>query len=442
MGSDEIIWKPDIDRIPAQGDFIRSDAMESLFCGGIRGGKTYGGAIKAALYCIANPGADGVVTGPTNDVLTQATFPTYMQAWPEALIKVWRPADRILETNNGNKLFFRSTHEWQTALVGFTVAFGHMDEAALSEYESYLRLHGRLSQPGFKPMLWLTTTPKGHNWVYREFVLKGPKPIFYSSARLNPFLGGDYISRLERQFAGKLALQEIEGQFTLLGESFFDVDALNRAFQEDVREPIYVEENGLLQVWKHPEASSRYIVGADCWGGGEGAEGSNAVTEVVDALSGEQVARLHGKILPDQQAEWSVKLCRKYNGAFLVFENNGAGFMYAKELMALGYNNFYYQDAQRRKPGYRTDGTNKETLLLTLDQAMRERRLTVHSYEDLQEFSNVQRDGKTIGAARDCHDDAPMAFAMFVAGQLARPFHPVQFSQPQSYLQMGVYQHA
>ena len=62
---------------------------------------------------------------------------------------------------------------------------------------------------------WITTTPKGFNWIHKRFVDTEDKNFFYvtSSSRQNIHLPEDYVDTLEGEYAGKFARQEIEGEF-------------------------------------------------------------------------------------------------------------------------------------------------------------------------------------------------------------------------------------
>ncbi len=433
-----ILWTPDLEQIPHQKDFVFCDAVEASFVGGVRSGKTHAGAVKAFLYCVANPGADGLVTGPNFDTLLGATLTTYRKVFPEEFIVRWQgqPVHTLTTTNN-NHILFRSTGEYDTSLIGFTVAFAHMDEAAMSPEGAYDKVQARVSQPGYKHMIWLTTTPRGFNWVWRNFPADGPNPVWFGSSRNNPYLGKDYVPRLLAKYGegtGK-ARQEIEGEYTLMGSRFFDGDALGVAMRNDVQKPVYIEENGMVQIWKRPELGGKYYCGVDPWGGGESEDASLAKTEIVNAQTGEQVLRLSGAIPADVQAGMTVKWCREYNNAFLVFENNNQGMFFARALKDLGYGNIYYSDLKREKPGYRTDAT-KEHMLLELDRFMRERRIIIHSEDDLREFSQIEREGDKIGPAKGTRGDAPMAFAMCVVAALHRPHRPLNFNQLRSYLEV------
>lgn len=72
---------------------------------------------------------------------------------------------------------------------------------------------GRLRErPG---RAWLTTTPKGFNWIYDLFVVRQltDYELVRSTSRQNPFLPADFVETLEGTYAGQFRRQEIEGEF-------------------------------------------------------------------------------------------------------------------------------------------------------------------------------------------------------------------------------------
>ena len=87
---------------------------------------------------------------------------------------------------------------------------------------------------------------------------------------------------------------------------------------------------GRIHVWEHPVEGHEYIVAVDP---SEGAEsyveesqaGDNTAIIVGDRTTGEVVARVAGRIVPDQTALLAMALAYRYNMAVLAPENN-AGF--------------------------------------------------------------------------------------------------------------------
>ena len=74
---------------------------------------------------------------------------------------------------------------------------------------------GRLREaPG---VAWVTTTPRGDNWVYRTWG-KQARPdyaLIHSSTRENAFLPPDFVRSLSESYTARFARQEIEGEFLL-----------------------------------------------------------------------------------------------------------------------------------------------------------------------------------------------------------------------------------
>lgn len=72
---------------------------------------------------------------------------------------------------------------------------------------------GRLREaPG---RAWMTTTPKGFNWIHDLFVTRELPgyDLIRSSTKQNPYLPHDFVSTLEGTYVGQFRQQEIEGEF-------------------------------------------------------------------------------------------------------------------------------------------------------------------------------------------------------------------------------------
>jgi hypothetical protein len=332
-----------------QAAFVEDQTPYVALVGGIGSGKTRAGVIKALLTMERHPGVLGVVTAPTIAML-DTTVRAFRELLPQERYAFHRSLPRRIVLDNGSEVIFRTTDE-PDRLRGPNLAFVYMDEAALSSEEAFRVLQGRLRQrvppsaslgeAPYRHQLWLTTTPKGHNWVYREFAARQASPsprvpflrpsspsspllvgealsraergidgraaaaerpsgevrgsagrsssphntpvlsapsassavvpaspdyaLHRLSARDNPFLPASFVPRLERDYQGEFAAQEIEGEFVAVGNKpYFSVEA-TAGLLHDCRPA--VAKRGLVQVWEEPDPEGRYVVGADvAWG--------------------------------------------------------------------------------------------------------------------------------------------------------------------------------
>ena len=415
--------KHEIILFPKQDDFVQCLTSHAGFIGGIGSGKTRAGAVKALKYMGEHAGCLGMITAPTFPMLRDATLRTVFEVFPEGSY-TFRQAEMQLTLYNGSEVLFRPTEE-PDRLRGPNLAFVYMDEAAQSKAESFKILQGRLRQAGFPHQLWLTTTPKGFNWVYQEFAKekRADYAVFRVSARDNPYLSPDFVRRLEESYAGEFALQEIEGEFTIVGGSlYFSLDAL-KAMALDVMRPDV--EEGNLAVWKKPAVGGRYIIGADtAWG----KTGSYNCAAVFDYQTAEQVAELHGHLAPNDMAYQVWQLHKQYNHAYMGLERAGDGQerdgdsvvvvdKVVQLLMSCDCRDrLFYHDWQAKEPktpGWRTDGQTRDPMLGEFAEAIRERQLRIHSKTGVEEMMSFVRDEQgTPGHAEGAHDDRVIAYAI------------------------------
>jgi PBSX family phage terminase large subunit len=74
---------------------------------------------------------------------------------------------------------------------------------------------GRLRQFGQLGWAWLTTTPKGRNWIWQRFVQNADENYkrYQLLTRHNPFLDRRIYETWSQSYAGDFARQELEGEF-------------------------------------------------------------------------------------------------------------------------------------------------------------------------------------------------------------------------------------
>lgn len=208
-----------------QGEFVGTRAHHAAYVGGIGSGKSMAGAVRALLASQGYIGSQqripvpnlGVVTAPTYQMLKDATVRSFLDIAGDSVVKFIRsPGDMMAIMSNGSEVLFRSTHR-PDQLRGPSIAWWFGDEAALYEDKVYQIMIGRLRQFGRQGYLWLATTPRGRNWLWRIFVRdNGENPdyrLIRSSSHENIFLDGAILEAWEAAYTGDFAAQELAGEF-------------------------------------------------------------------------------------------------------------------------------------------------------------------------------------------------------------------------------------
>lgn len=246
----------DLQLYDKQFEFVTADENYLGIFGGIGSGKSQAGAVRSLLATQGQIGSQrvpvpnlGVVTAPTYTMLRDATMRTFFDVAGNLVAK-HNKSDYSVTMRNGSEVLFRSTSEPER-LRGPNATWAWMDEAALSPAEAWKIVIGRLRQHGLFGWAWLTTTPKGRNWIWQRFVkeqLANYRKI-KTGTRENPFLSEDFIASLEREYTGDFAKQELLGDFV--------------AF-EGLIYPEFDRDRHIIAY--QPDRKFKYVVGGIDWG--------------------------------------------------------------------------------------------------------------------------------------------------------------------------------
>lgn len=200
-----------------QYQFVTSPERFTSFIGGIGSGKTTAGSIKALVESARLPGSLGLVTAPTYPMLKDATIRTLLDALGPSVV-AYNKSESEITLTNGSQILLRSA-EKPDRLRGPNCHWAWIDEAALCPPGTWDIVIGRLRADGKAGPCWLTSTPKGHNWVYQKRALM---KMFKASTRENPFLHPDFIQSLIDSYSGDFAAQEIEAEFVRFEGQIYD----------------------------------------------------------------------------------------------------------------------------------------------------------------------------------------------------------------------------
>jgi predicted phage terminase large subunit-like protein len=154
------------------------------------------------------------VVAPTYPMLRDATlrsFADLCQAYRPALVERFNRSEMAMRLTNGTTVLFRSSDD-PDRLRGPNLGWFWLDEAALMTEETWLIMIGRLREhPG---RAWVTSTPRGKNWLYHTFSRDGGRyHIIRSSTRDNAFLPAAFVQSLQESYTSEWLRQEVEGEF-------------------------------------------------------------------------------------------------------------------------------------------------------------------------------------------------------------------------------------
>ena len=284
------------------------------------------------------------------------------------------------------------------------MAWFWMDEGAESTGEAFEILQGCLRQAGYPHQAWITSTPKGHNWLYQKVMTGNPDyKMITCSTRENFLLPLEFVKHLEESYRDDWALQEIEGQFVIVGgECVFDIAVL-KSMLEECRNDVHTEFGA--KVWHLPVVGADYIIGADV-----GMVSDLCAGVVLSRRTGQIVSTLHGRFLLDEYAQKLDRLGRYYNDALMVVEADPLEGVVINKLKTLTYPRIY---KTKERYGWLTTGNSKPIMIMDLEEAVRKRQLVIYDKDIIDEMFLYTRNRRgQYMAAEGGHDDLVMALAM------------------------------
>lgn len=208
--------------------------------------------------------------------------------------------------------------------------------------------------------------------------------------------------------------------------------------QEDPGSPLLGKEAGPLKLWVLPDLYGRFPFAVYKMGGdislGQGR--TNSCLAIGNADTGERIGEyVSPHIYPDHLAPIAVWLCRLFvdhegNPAEIIWEKQGPGIRFGREVVALGFTNYFTNDTTYRElgssikaiPGWDAETKAKNLALSEYETALRNRDFLNRSELALKELLMFRwtADGKAIkhagslnkrdpSGAGDNHGDRGMA---------------------------------
>ena len=166
-----------------------------------------------------------MIAAPTYPMLRDSTLRTFVDLAGD-LIADFNKGEMLITLTNGAEILCRST-ENPDRLRAINLDWAWLDEGGMMAEGVWPIIVGRLRAHGTAGPAWVTTTPKGFNWVYEVFgpdaplVKQGIAQTFYTRTADNPFLSPEFVALVSQQYVGNFARQELEGAFVALDGGLF-----------------------------------------------------------------------------------------------------------------------------------------------------------------------------------------------------------------------------
>jgi len=221
----------------SQRDFLLSKARYIGFIGGTGSGKTCAGAIKTIMKL--EDGFDGAVVAPDFPQLAKSTWPEFAKWLPwsrctNAHLDHPYTSKKVLKFNVRGKIVsvYYGGIEDPSAWTGLNINWAWLDEMGRKPTRQAFDVLAARIRIGPNPQLWITTTPNGvSHWlhdifvkgIFNEKVLEAIRASGHTGPIVERFHGKTSDNRehlddihylsLTGLYAGKLAQQELEGEF-------------------------------------------------------------------------------------------------------------------------------------------------------------------------------------------------------------------------------------
>lgn len=417
-----------------------------IFYGGGSSGKSYFIA-QRYIYKLLHPTrCNLLVARQTGDTNRRSTFPLLKQ-----VISNWNLSEhfkinesdmRIVCKMTGNEVAFAGLDDVEK-IKSITFSNGELtdiwvEEATECQEADINQLKVRLRGGKSKKQMVLSFNPINvQHWIKKHFIDSKLATVCFSTYKDNKFLTDEDRKALEDLKDSDEYVYEVYclGKWGILGKTVFDARAIQKRL-DNVPEPIKTgyfvydydglritnirwmnDRDGYIKLYKLPKQLSftKFAIGGDTAG-----EGSDYfVADVIDAKTGEQVAKLRQQFDADLYTKQMYCLGKFYRDALIGIEANFDSYP-IMELQRLGYINQYVREAvdtytgkTEKRFGFRTTSLTRPTVISRLIEIVREHTDMINDKDTLEELLTIVRNEKgRIEAPDGGHDDQMMSLAI------------------------------
>ena len=417
-----------------------------VFYGGGSSGKSYFIGQRFIFKLIHPVRCNLLVVRQTGDTNRRSTFPLLKQ-----VISNWNLSEhfkinesdmRIICKLTGNEVAFAGLDDVEK-IKSITFSNGELtdiwvEEATECQEASINQLKVRLRGGKSKKQMVLSFNPINiQHWIKKHFIDSGLATVCFSTYKDNKFLTDDDRKALEDLKLTDEYTYEVYclGKWGILGKTVFDARSIQKrleAIPKPIKTGYFVydydglritnikwvnDRDGYIKLYKLP---NQINFTEFCIGGDTAGEGSDYfVADVLDAKTGQQVAKLRQQFDADLYTRQVYCLGKYYRDALIGIEANFDSYP-IKELQRLGYTNQYAREAQdtytgktEKRFGFKTTSLTRPTAISRLIEIVREHCETINDKETLEELLTIIRNEKgRIEAPEGGHDDQMMSLAI------------------------------
>lgn len=417
--------------------------------GGGGSGKSIFAGRKILERATSEPGHRVLVIRKVAKTLRRSCFDQLKEQaytyYPEhiAFIPKGENSDMYIKLKNGSVIFFVGLDDPEKLKSIFDITMIWLEEASELEEKDFNQLDIRLRTnfPFYLQMIITFNPISITHWLKKRFFDRKDKraTVHESTYKDNRFLSAEAIETLEAfketdeyyymvyclnqwgvtgktVFNANLVAQrlaQIQGKKPVKQGFFEYTDAEDGIRVYDIR---WVDDpNGPLRIYKEPGQGRPYVIGGDTAG-----DGSDwFVGQVLDNITGEQVATLRHQYDEDTFAKQMYCLGKYFNDAMEAPETNFSTYP-VKLLDLMGYDNLYirevednYEGGFRKAFGFRTDRLTRPVIISELIRILRDDMSLINDENTLLEMLTFVRNEKLRPEAEEgAHDDCVMALAI------------------------------
>lgn len=360
------------------------------------------------------------------------------------------PGDLRISFKNGSKIIFAGLDDVEKLKSIYNITGIWIEEASEISEQDFNQLDIRLrGQTKYRKQIIVTFNPVSIlHWLKRRFFdfrgadgrmipEKERRKIrtHHSTYKDNRFLPQEDIEVLEAFEHTDPYYYQVYclGQWGVLGQSVFDAQAVSARlltipaaadrgrfeyadYGTGIKGIRWVsDKTGWIRIYKQQTEHRHYVIGGDTAGTGS----DSFVGQVIDNLTGEQVAVLRHSFGEDEYAKQMYCLGTYYNEALIGIETNYSTYP-VMELERLGYARQYvretldnYTHRLRKSYGFETTSKTRPVIIANLITWVRENIESINDKDTLEEMLTfVRNEDYRPEAEEGAHDDCIMALAI------------------------------